>query len=171
MTEDEILEDLRKILDSEKVSGDFEGWKEREDRDSLVLNVALDVLSETVGTARLVLRAVKGSADRDCSATLIATIQGRDLRIWRMDWRPVHSHTNRCGGREHRGLTSWTGIHEFACNAKLGLERMQSEDLPICLPIEDEPHDFDAFVRHVSSALKISITDKILGPPWSLRLL
>lgn len=171
MTEDEILDDLRKILESEKASGDFEGWKERDDGDSLLLNVALDVLSETLGTARLAIRAVKSSADRDCSATLIVTIQGRDLRVWRMDWRPVHSHTNRCGGREYKGLTSWTGIHEFACNAKLGLKRMQSEDLPICVPIEDEPHDFDAFVRYVSQALKVSITDQILGPPWSRRLL
>lgn len=170
MTDDEILADMKQILESEKVSGEFPGWREREDRDSLCLNVALDILSQSIGTARLALRAVKGCLDRDCSATLITTIQGRDLRAWRMDWRPIHSHTNRCGPREYKGLVSWTGIHQFACNAKLGLERMQAEDLPICIPVDDEPHDFDAFIRYACAALKIAVTDPILGPPWSATL-
>ena len=170
MTDDEILADMRQIVKSEKNSGDFAGWRETENRDSLRLSVALDVLSSTIGTARLAVRAVRGSVDRDCSATLIATIQGRDLRAWRMDWRPVYSHTNRCGPRELKGLRSETGIHEFECNAKLGLERMQLDDLPLCIPVANEPHDFDAFIRCVSQALKIAFLEPILSPPWSPTL-
>ena len=170
MTEDEILEDMRRILLSDKNAGEPVGWSTGSGRDSLILTTPLEVLSPSVGTARLVLRAVRGSSDRNCSATLVVTIQGRDLRAWRMDWRPVHEHTNRCGPKELRGLVSQTGIHEFECNAGLGLARMQAEDLPLCIPLTDEPHNFDAFVRLVCAKLNIAPTEPVLSPPWSPTL-
>jgi hypothetical protein len=171
MTEEEIVEDMRRILKSDKNSGDFPGWKDGSGRDALVLTLPLDVLAETVGTARSVIRCVRGSPDRDCSATLIATIQGRDLHLWRMDWKPQYSHTNRCGPRSLRGVISETGIHEFERNAALGLRRMQADNLPLCIPVDDVPHDFDAFIRYVCQSLKIAPLDQILGPPWSPSLL
>ena len=113
MTEEEIVEDMRGILKSDKNSGDFPGWKD-------------------------------GS--------------GRD-------------HSNRCGPRSLRGIISETGIHEFEHNAALGLRRMQAENLPLCIPVDDVPHDFDAFIRYVCQSLKIAPLDQILSPPWSPSLL
>ena len=162
---------MRRIVNAPKNAGEPLGWRAGNGRsDSLTMTLPLDILAESVGTARLALRAVQGRADRDCSASLIVTIQGRDLRAWRMDWRPANPHTNRCGPRALKGLESETGIHEFSCNAELGLLRMQVDDLPLCIPVTDEPHDFDAFVRYACVKLQITPLEPILSPPWSSTL-
>lgn len=171
MTDDEIVADMRRIVEAQKNAGEPVGWHYGRGRSaSLILSLPLNILEDTIGTGRLVLRAVQGRADRDCSATLIATIGGRDLHVWRMDWRPANPHTNRCGPSSLKGLTSSTGIHDFACNAALGLGRMQVENLPLCVPIDVEPHDFDAFVRYACSRLNITPLEPVPGPPWSSTL-
>lgn len=170
MTEEEILQDMRLAFDAEKNAGEPTGWRSGSHPDSLRMTVPLDVQAKTVGTASLLFRAVQRSPDKNASISLIATIQGRDLRAWRMDWKPIHPHTNLLGPRELRGLTSHTGIHDFECNARLGLTHMQTGDLPLCIPVEDEPHDFGAFVRYALRKLRVSQTEPILDPPWSATL-
>jgi hypothetical protein len=162
---------MRITLSAEKVGGEPAGWSSGPGRpDSLTLVLPLDADAPTTGTARLQLRATLGSADRDVSATLILTVAGRDLVTWRADWRPVHPHTNQVGSSALKGLEVWTGIHDFDENIRLGLQRMQSENLPICKRLEPEPHNFDAFVRKVCDILKIGLTEEILSPPWSPAL-
>jgi hypothetical protein len=168
--EAEILAEMRLAVVTDKLSGDPVGWNENSCPDQLRLTLPLDVQAPTKSTVRLEMRAARRSQDRDVSATLVVTLKGRDCRAWRMDWRPVHPHTNRIGSRHVKGLTVKTGIHEFEANAQLGLERMQRDDLPICLPFEPDPHDFDAFVRRVFDLLRISPTEPLLGPPWSPTL-
>lgn len=170
MTEDDILHDMRVAFEADKNAGEPTGWRSGSHPDSLTMMVPLHVQANTIGTAWLSFRASQRSPDMDSSISLIMTIQGRDLRAWRMDWRPRHPHTNMCGPKELRGLTSHTGVHDFACNAKFGLLRMQAEDLPLCIPVTDDPHDFDAFVRYAFRMLRISQTEPILGPPWSATL-
>lgn len=170
MTEDETLQDMRLIFEADKNAGDPTGWRPSSGPDGLVMTLPLDVLSQTIGTAWLSFRAVQRKPEMDASISLITTLQGRDLRTWRMDWRPIHPHTNTCGPKDLRGLTSHTGIHDFPCNAKLGLLRMQAEDLPLCIPVADDPHDFDAFVRYALRQLRVSPTEPIPGPPWSATL-
>ena len=132
--------------------------------------VPLDVQAPTLGTARLAFRAIEKTPETDASISLIITLQGRDLLAWRMDWRPLHTHTNMCGPKDLKGLTTIsTGIHDFECNAQLGLLRMQSENLPRCVPVDDEPHDFDAFVRYAFSKLRVFRTEPILGPNHGQR--
>jgi hypothetical protein len=167
MDETEVLEEMRQAVGADKLAGDPTGWASGSGRDSLILILPLDVQSPTMATTRLVLRAVSRTPDRDISASLIVTLSGRDFRAWRMDWRPIHPHVNKYGPSKWRGMSVETGIHDFACNAKLGLKRMQAQDLPICVPVDPEPHDFDAFVRFVCDRLKITITEKVLSPPWS----
>ena len=170
MDEAEILEEMRLAVETDKLSGEPVGWTENSGPDQLRMSLPLDVQAETKATVRLELRATRRSPDRDVSATLVVTCAGRDFRAWRMDWRPLHTHTNRLGSRQVKGLTVRTGVHDFAQNARLGLERMQTLDLPICLPHEPEPHDFDAFVRCVFDLLRISPAEPLLGPPWSPTL-
>jgi hypothetical protein len=166
----EILAEMRLAVTADKLSGDPVGWDENSRPDQLRLTLPLDVQSPTKGTVRLEMRATRRSPDRDVSATLVVTLKGRDFRAWRMDWRPVHPHTNRVGSRDVKGLTVKTGIHDFEANARLGLERMQRDDLPICLPFEPDPHDFQAFVRCVLDLLRVAPTEPVLGPPWSPTL-
>jgi hypothetical protein len=167
LKEAEILEEMRLAVVTDKLSGDPVGWMENSGPDQLRLTLPLDVQANTKATVRLEFRAARRSADRDVSATLVVTVMMRDFRAWRMDWRPVHRHTNRMGSRRVKGLTVSTGVHEFRENARLGLEKMQTFDLPICVPFDPEPHDFDAFVRCVFDLLRIAPTEPLLGPPWS----
>jgi hypothetical protein len=172
--EAQIIEEMRVAVTAEKLAGEPAGWSAG-NGNCLILVLPVEIVpaedasSYTLATLRIAWRAVRGNADRDVSASLIVTIQGRDYAAWRMDWRPVHPHLNQCGPKELRGLSvDTTGIHEFEHNSKLGLLQMQTKNLPVCVPVDPEPHDFDAFVRFVCSRLNVIITDgKILSPPWS----
>lgn len=169
--EAELIDEMRLAVCSDKLAGDPTGWVSNANgHDSLIQVLPLDVQSTTTGTARLIWRAVRHCPDRDVSVTLVVTSQGRDLTAWRMDWRPHLPHTNTCGPSNLKGLTIDTGIHEFDCNARLGLKVMQSKNLPICTPVDPEPHDFDAFVRYVCKTLNVALTEQVLGPPWSPTL-
>lgn len=176
MEEAQILEEMRIAVTAEKNAGEPAGWVNGNgDGLNLVLPVEIVQLTEdqpvTLASLRICWRAVRHNADRDVSASLIVTLQGRDYIAWRMDWRPINPHVNRVGPAALRGLTIETGIHGFAENALLGVVRMQAENLPICVPVESEPHDFDAFVRFVCAQLNVTITDgNILSPPWSATL-
>lgn len=170
MDEAEILKEMRLAVEAEKLSGEPVGWRENSGPDQLRLTLPLDAGGPTRATARLEFRATRRNPDRDVSATLVVTLVGRDFRAWRMDWRPVHPHTNRVGSRDVKGLTVRTGVHDFHANARLGLKRMQTQDLPICLPFEPEPHNFDAFVRRTFDLLRVAQTEPLLDPPWSPTL-
>ena len=171
LDEASILDEMRLAVGSDKLAGDPTGWVTSENgHDALLKVLPVEVHAPTIGTARLIWRAVRRSPDRDASVTLVTTIQGKDLTAWRMDWRPLLPHTNTCGPVRLKGLTVKTGIHEFGCNSRLGMRTMQSRNLPICVPVEPEPHDFDAFVRYVCKTLNVSLTEQVLGPPWSPTL-
>ena len=170
MTNEEILDDMRSAFNADKNAGDPTGWAIGARPGHLSMTVPLDVQAPTLGTARLAFRAIEKTPEADSSISLIVTLQGRDLLAWRMEWRPLHTHTNMCGPKELKGLPSKTGIHDFECNAALGLLRMQTENLPLCIPVDEEPHDFDAFVRYAFDRLHVFRTEPILGPPWSATL-
>lgn len=169
MDADDILEEMRPAVVSDKLCGDVPGWVGGA-HDKLVMTLPLDVLATTRATTQLVLRAVRFRSDRDATATLVAMLQGRSYTAWRMDWRPTTPHRNTCGPAHLRRLTMGTGIHEFEHNARLGLGRMQRENLPVCSPVEQEPHDFAAFIRYVCDVLRIMMTDQLVEPPWAPKL-
>lgn len=177
MEEAQILDEMRLAVGAEKNAGEPAGWVNGNgDGLNLVLPVEIVQLTKdqpaTLASLRICWRAVRQNVDRDVSATLILTLQGKDYVAWRMDWRPINPHMNKIGPSALRGLVIETGIHDFSVNSALGILRMQAENLPICAPIEPEPHDFDAFVRFVCATLNVTITDgRILSPPWSTRLL
>lgn len=170
MNEVEVLHEMGVAVGSPKIAGEPTGWKVGNGTSRLFLVLPLDVVPTYQATCRLVFRATSVNPDRDVSATLVVTLAGRDLTAWRFDWRPLHPHLNRVGSKQLKGLLVDTGIHDFASNAALGLERMQAEGLPICCPVEHEPHDYDAFVRLVCDILNVSLTEPVQSPPWSPKL-
>lgn len=172
MDERVILEEMRAVLAATKIGQTPAGWSEGKRSDQLTLALPLDVHAPVLSTAHLRFRAERRHVGRNVSATLIITLAGRDLHAWRLDWRPDHPHDNKVGPWNLRGLTvEGTGIHEFEPNAWLGLEAMQAGNLPVCRPVEHDPHDFDAMVRLVCDSLQIALTEPIYSPLWSPRLL
>ena len=164
-----ILDEMRRAVDGEKVAGEPTGWAGDTHADQMSCVAPFLALETEAATAQLVFRMRRLRPDRDCSATLVVTHQGRDFRAWRMDWRPNTSHLNRVGPADLRGADVETGVHGFADNAVYGLARMQADNLPVCRPV-DEPHDFSAFVRAVCAMLRVTLTEPIPEPPWSPRL-
>ncbi|VVC56613.1 protein of unknown function [Beijerinckiaceae bacterium RH AL1] len=47
-----------------------------------------------------------------------------------MDWRPIHPHTNTCGPKDLRGLTSYTGIHDFRATPSLDFSGCRQKTFP-----------------------------------------
>lgn len=108
-------------------------------------------------------------SDERVTFQLCADVDGQDYRIARIDWKPRQPHTNRYGPT--KGLTLFTSIHDFAENEALGLNKMQTENLPIVSPIVPEPPDFSALLIYVRDTFKLIDAKEIPVPPWSRSLL
>lgn len=164
-----IIEEMRRICAAPKVAGDPAGWAPG-NGDALVLTLPIETSEPVQSTTWIAWRTVRKALERDVSATLITTYRGKDYITWRMDWRPAQPHLNKYGPKGVRGVNVHTGIHDFALNAQLGLISMQTKNLPICIPVDQEPHNFGAFVRFVCDRLDVTLTEQILSPPWSSTL-
>jgi hypothetical protein len=102
----------------------------------------------SISGASIIGTAYRDEPNRRVSFQLCADVDGKDYRIARIDWKPNVPHTNRYG--ENRGLSLYTSVHDFPENAALGLEIMQTQNLPIVCAIDPEPDDFTALLGGAS---------------------
>ena len=109
--------------------------------------------------------------DERVTFQLIMDINGANYRIARIDWRPRQPHTNRLGPPELRGISALTSIHDFPENAALGLELMQTGNLPVVKPIEPEPEDFNGLLHYLRDTFHLANATDIPAPPWAPQLL
>lgn len=93
--------------------------------------------------------------------------------VTRIEWRPNSPHNNKGLGPPHLHhiLQEGTHFHPFELNWPLGIEKMVSQNLPIAVPLEEEPGDFGALTNLVGQAFAITNTDEIPLPSWQPRMI
>lgn len=161
------------IHSAEKIAQGFGSWVEG-DNQRLTLVIVLEI--EGVVIEGLLLR---GSAykDRPDEAVLFQLECNhdparRDRAIERIDWRPLHTHTN--GGKgpkelRHK-LISGTHHHRFELNWLISEERMRLSNLPIAEPVNLDIRSYEKLIDFVGECFRITEL-KLPPPPWEAKLL
>lgn len=148
--------DIFQIMAAEKTLALRPDWV-AEDRNSLQLASPLDIGGVTVEGAQLRMTALRIRPDEN------VVVQLEFKRKWvkfrpacRVEWRPIHSHSNNgLGPREYR-FKQITGSHhhpfEFNCNPLTG--EIKPGNLNVAVPIIPDPPDFQSFLAFVGVTLR-----------------
>lgn len=119
-------------------------------------------------------RARKSLADREVVFQLEyhqAQIVGGP--ICRIEWRPVSAHCNRGLGPKDLRYVIQTGSHHhrFDLNWKWSQDAVRRGNLPIAVPINDDPENFRALLAVVGKEFNIKNIQLITVPPWQPLML
>lgn len=145
------------------------------ERDRLQLLVPLDIDEVTIRGLQL-----RGVAFVDRPEEVVTfqlefphEADRRDLAVYRIDWRPLHSHNNKGIGPEEYRFVEIVGTHAHRFDLNwLDLEgRLRKINLPVAVPESSEPKDFLALLDFVGESFKVKELSKIAPPPWEARLL
>lgn len=120
-------------------------------------------------SAELHITAVLGLPNENVTFQLCLAEPADTYPITRFDWRPQSVHTNKIG--PHKGVRCETGLHSYEDNARLGFALMVSGNLPVCLPVDPEPQDFEEAVAYVCATFNLAFVNGLPLPPWSPTLI
>lgn len=168
LSEAAILAALEEVYRADKRASGVFDWKgDLQHPHILRIPLACDCGALIQGVS-IVGTAYRYEPDRRVSFQLRADVDGHDYRVARIDWKPPVPHTNRYG--PDKGLTLYTSVHDFPENAGLGLEKMQTQNLPIVCAIEPEPHDFSALLQCLRDKFRVVNALDVPVPQWSYTL-
>ncbi len=171
-TEEEILNLMQLAYSSPKEAIGALNWRADRQREQIVrIPIVCDCYPADITGVSIVGMAWTEEPDERVTFQLLIDVEGRDYRIARIDWRPRQEHTNKFGPNELRGRTFLTSIHDYPENADLGLDHMQSFNLPVVKPIDPEPPNFNELLRYLRDTFHLRNALDIPVPPWSPRLL
>jgi len=166
-----ILNLLKLAYESPKVALRPIDWRQDRQRERLLrVPIVCDCGSANLSGVAIIGTAWTDEPDARVTFQLTMDVDGKDFRIARIDWRPRQPHTNRVGPPTLRGLTAYTSIHDFPENADLGLEAMQTGNLPVVKKIDPEPADFNELLAYLSVTFGVENASEIPVPPWSQQL-
>lgn len=172
MTGDEILALMRLAYDAPKEALGALDWKADKQRERILrIPIACDCHPANVTGVSIIGSAWADEPDQRVTFQLLVDADGTEYRIARIDWRPRQPHTNKYGPDDLRGLTVETSIHDFPENSALGLEMMQSKNLPIAKPIEPGPQNFNELLDYLRGMFQLRNALDIPEPPWAPQLL
>jgi hypothetical protein len=92
--------------------------------------------------------------------------------LCRIEWRPLSGHNNKGRGPKQWQNRSIVGCHchGFDLNLKYAEKDLRRGLLPIALPLEDSPRDFDGLLALVKKEFRINNIEWIEPPPWQATL-
>jgi hypothetical protein len=93
--------------------------------------------------------------------------------ICRIDWRPFGAHNNKgIGPKEFRHmLQKGSHHHRFDLNWARSPEKVCRGEIPIAVPIIDDPENFRALLALVGKEFNIKGIQTITVPPWAPTML
>ena len=147
-------------------------WKEHGDQFRFVST--LDVDGVTQEGLWLLGRCLREHPDCDVTFQIDRMYAGfRRGPAMRLDWRPKNSHTNKNLGPSELRLRIIEGshVHPFDENWTLGFQRMVSENLPIAIPLDEDPKDFAALTQLAGELFRIDGLESLPVPSWEPRML
>lgn len=142
--------------------------------DRLVLVAALDVDGVTIEGMLFRATAMKDRPEAALTFQLEYRLPPRrDDAIERIDWRPLHTHTNNGRGPPEHRYTIQHGSHHhpFHLNWLPEENRMRTTNLPIAVPIVPDIPDFPSLLEFGRKCLRIGNLMALPAPPWEGRLL
>ena len=162
---------LQEIFDAPKTIPVPHEWTELNDR--LMWISPLDIGGATISGLRIRIRTIKTEPERNVTVALEYVPVGRECGLDRIDWRPFHNHTNRgLGPPEHQfKIISTSHRHEFGWNLKGGGVSMRKGNLPIAIPIENEPVNFQELLDFVAKTYNIAALEDLRPPDWEAVLI
>ncbi len=162
------------VIDAVKTISAQPSWVE-DSNGRLWIAVPLEIDSITVESLFLRARVLKDAPDEDVFFQLEFDHDQnrRDKAISRIDWRPLHSHDNKgCGPQEWRfQAQKQSHFHKFDLNWLQMEGRLKASNLPIAVPLEIEPTDFQGLLAFVGKNFRISNIEIISQPGWEPVLL
>lgn len=172
MNETEILDIMRVAYTASKEAVGSLDWKPDKQRENILrIPIVCDCFPSDVFGVSITGTAWADQPDERITFQLMVDIQGLDYRVARVDWRPRQPHTNKLGPPGLRGRTVMTSVHDFPENATVGLDKMQSMNLPIAKAIEPEPQDFAGLLVYVRDIFHLQNAIDIPEPPWAPMLI
>jgi hypothetical protein len=90
----------------------------------------------------------------------------------RIEWKPLSGHNNRGRGPKEWQNRAILGCHHhsFDLNFKYAEKELRRGLLPIALPLEDSPLNFDEVLVLVKREFRITNIEWIEPPPWQPTL-
>lgn len=89
--------------------------------------------------------------------------------ICRIEWRPLSAHSNKGLGPKplRHVLQTESHHHRFEDNWKHSPEAVLRGDLPIAVPVNDDPKNFRELLALVGKEFRIRGIQRITVPPWA----
>lgn len=93
--------------------------------------------------------------------------------ICRIEWRPLSGHNNKgLGPKPFRHvLQTGTHHHRFDLNWQRSPDAVQKGDLPIAVPIQNDPASFRALLALAGKEFRIKRIQLVTEPPWQPSML
>jgi len=96
----------------------------------------------------------------------------RDNAMERIDWRPLHRHTNKNIGppKLHGMVIEGSHHHRFDLNWLPNQGVMRSANLPMAVPMVPEPQSFVELLELAAAVFRIHNLVTVSVPPWEADL-
>jgi hypothetical protein len=161
------------LVAADKALIDVPAWIERA-ADDLELSAPLEVKGVTIEGLTLRGRARKSLADREVIFQLEyhhSQIVGG--AVARIEWRPLNVHSNKGLGPKalRHVIQKGSHHHRFDLNWRHSRDGVLKGDLPIALPINEEPENFRALLGVVGKEFRIKNIQLVSAPPWQPAML
>jgi hypothetical protein len=164
---------LPALVASNKLLASAPSWIER-GPDCLDFTVPLEADDAVIEGLSLRGRTHKSLIDRDVAFQL--EFHGSQIiggPICRIEWRPLSGHSNKgLGPKEYRHiLQTGSHHHRFDLNWGHSQEGVLRGEIPIAVPILDDPENFRALLALVGKEFRINKIQQITVPPWAPAML
>jgi hypothetical protein len=164
---------LESLVYAEKTISNVPAWVGR-GPDGLEFTTPLEIDGVVLEALSLRGRARKSLADREVVFQLEyhhAQIIGGP--VCRIEWRPLNAHSNKgLGPKDLRHIIqSGSHHHCFDLNWQHSSDSVLKGDLPIAVPLNEEPQSFRALLAVVGKEFKIRRIQSITVPPWEPSML
>lgn len=165
--------DIPLLVAADKLLVSAPAWAER-GPDSLEFSAPLEVDGVILQGFSLRGRARKSLSDRNVTFQLEChrpQIVGGP--VCRIEWRPLNGHSNKgLGPKEFRHVIQvGSHHHRFDLNWARSPEGVLRGDLPIAVPIIDDPQNFRALLALVGKEFRINKIQQVTVPPWEPAML
>jgi hypothetical protein len=166
-----MAQDIEKLFRSDKMLAIEPAWNNRDDLLELICPLEID--GTVVEGLQFRLTARKSMQDEMVTAQVeyhpSDEIGGPLARI---EWKPLSGHNNK-----GRGPKAWQnrvieGCHHhiFELNLRYAPKEINRGGLPIALPLEASPKDFNSLLDFVHKEFRITNIQWVEVPPWEPAL-
>jgi len=163
-----MAQDIEKLFRADKLLAITPTWTDR-GSDLLEIVCPLEIEGTVVEGLQFRLTARKSMPDETVTVQIEYHPPGEVGGPWaRIEWRPLSGHNNKGLGPKEWQNRLITGCHHhpFELNHRYASNELNRGNLPIAIPIESSPKDFDALLQLVNEEFRVTNLQWIEVPPW-----